>query len=203
MGRIGSHQSPQQVPNTSQAQRANPAQQAAEAQQATEAQAAKAPAQELKDKLSGLLDKDTAEAITKAKMDPNSLDFKVPDKQHVRALKDALKALNQIPDETLQELNLGKMKTKIEEALQQLRSGNLSDTTVDKLRSQLNNLSEDVPGGARIRESIKDALQGLESMLDKPSKPEPTGPKPPPHMRPNPLNPDGPHIMKYASVFAK
>lgn len=198
MGRIGSNQPQQQVPNTNQAQRANQAQQATQAQSAAEA-----PAQELKDKLSGLLDKDTAEAITKAKMDPNSLDFKVPDKQHVRALKDALKSLNQIPDETLQELNLGKMKTKIEEALQQLRSGNLSDTTVGKLRDQLNNLSQDAPGAERIRDSIKDALQGLESMLNKPSKPEPTGPKPPPHMRPNPMNPDGPHIMKYASVFAK
>lgn len=201
MGTIRPNQPPQQVPQASAAQEAKQAQKAQAAPK--EPQAASEAAQQIKDKLSGFLDKDTAEAISKAKMDPNSMDFKVPDKQHIRALKNALKSLNQIPNDTLQDLNLNKMKTKLEETLQQLNQGELSETTVEKLKAQLNNLTENVPNADQIRAHVKDALQDLQGILNKPSKPDTTEPKPPPHMRPNKIDPDSPHIMKYASVFAK
>ena len=148
--------------------------------------------------LSKFIDKNTAESINKAQMDPSSLNFGGLDEEHLKSkLKESLDSLQKLPDDMGESLN--KLKQDVCKCICKcLDNDKPPKKDLDALRQQLQELSSDSSKIESLRQRVDEALNSMQEL-------KPTGPKPPAHLQhlEGHINADGTTNVKYASVFAK
>ncbi len=153
----------------------------------------------VKEDLSKFVDKNTAESINKAQMDPKSLNFGGLDKEQIKnKLRESMDSLQKLPDDMGDKLN--KLKQDACKCICKcLDNDKPPKKDLDALRQQLQELSSDSPKLESLRQRVNDALNDMQELN------QPLKPKPPAHMQhlQGHINADGTTNVKYASVFAK